>query len=77
VARGDAALGFQQMSELLHVEGIDLLGPLPPPIQIITVFSAAPCVGSTQRDAVRALLDFMTSPETAEAKRRHGMEPAP
>jgi molybdate transport system substrate-binding protein len=76
VARGDVALGFQQMSELLHVEGIDLLGPLPPSIQIVTVFSAAPCAGSAQRDAVRALLDFMVSPESAEAKRRHGMEPA-
>ncbi|NDZ11929.1 molybdenum ABC transporter substrate-binding protein [Variovorax sp. WS11] len=76
VARGDAALGFQQMSELLHVEGIDLLGPLPSSIQITTVFSAAPCLGSARRDAVRALLDFMASPDTAEAKRRHGMEAA-
>ncbi|MBT2302816.1 substrate-binding domain-containing protein [Variovorax paradoxus] len=76
VARGDVALGFQQMSELLHVEGIDLLGALPPSIQIVTVFSAAPCAGSARRDAVRALLDFMRSPETVEAKRRHGMEPA-
>jgi molybdate transport system substrate-binding protein len=76
VARGDVALGFQQVSELLHVEGIDLLGPLPPPAQIVTVFSAAPCVGSARRDDVRALLDFMRSPESAEAKRRHGMEPA-
>ena len=76
VAHGDVALGFQQMSELLHVEGIALLGPLPPSIQITTVFSAAPCLGSSRHDAVRALLDFIASPDTAEAKRRHGMEPA-
>jgi molybdate transport system substrate-binding protein len=75
LARGEATLGFQQMSELLHVEGIDLIGPMPPPIRITTVFSAAPCVGSTRREAARALLDFLRSPDTAEAKRRHGMEP--
>ncbi|MDM0114154.1 substrate-binding domain-containing protein [Variovorax sp. J22R133] len=77
VARGDVALGFQQMSELLHVEGIDLLGPLPDAVQITTVFSAAPCGGANASPAVRALLDYLISPEAVEAKRRHGMEPAP
>ena len=76
VARGDAALGFQQMSELIGVEGIQLLGPLPPEIQIVTTFSAAPAIGSEQPDAVRALLDFMVSADSVESKRRHGMEPA-
>ena len=76
VARGEADLGFQQMSELIGVEGIDLLGPLPDEIQITTVFSAAPGVAGTQREAVRALLDFLVSADSADAKRRHGMEPA-
>jgi molybdate transport system substrate-binding protein len=76
LARGEAALGFQQLSELMGVEGIDLLGPLPPEIQITTVFSAAPAIGCTQPDAVRSLLEFMASAESAPIKRRHGMEPA-
>ncbi|MET3442908.1 molybdate transport system substrate-binding protein [Variovorax paradoxus] len=76
LARGEAALGFQQLSELMGVEGIDLLGPLPPEIQITTVFSVAPVIGCTQPEAVRALLEFMASAESAPIKRRHGMEPA-
>lgn len=76
VASGEVALGFQQLSELLHVEGITLVGPLPPAIQIVTTFSAARCASSAQADAVRALFDFLTSSDAADAKRRHGMEPA-
>jgi molybdate transport system substrate-binding protein len=76
VALGEAALGFQQMSELIGLEGIRLLGPLPQPIQIVTTFSAAPSVGTPHPAAVRALLDFMASDDSAEAKRRHGMAPA-
>jgi molybdate transport system substrate-binding protein len=76
VARGDAALGFQQMSELFGAGGIDLVGPLPAGSQITTIFSAAPGVGGTQPGAVRAWLAFMTSDDSAEAKRRHGMQPA-
>lgn len=76
VARGEAALGFQQMSELIGLEGIRLLGPLPQPIQIVTTFSAAPGFCTPQPVAVRALLDFMASDGSAEAKRRHGMAPA-
>jgi molybdate transport system substrate-binding protein len=76
VATGDVALGFQQLSELMHLDGIDVIGPLPEPIQIVTTFSAGLCAASQQGSAVRAMLDFMASPEVADAKRRHGMEPA-
>ena len=76
VARGEVALGFQQLSELMHLEGIDLVGPLPEAIQIVTTFSAGLCTGSLQAEAVRRMLDFMASPEAADAKRCHGMVPA-
>jgi len=76
VAQGKVALGFQQLSELLHLEGIDLLGPLPDAVQITTTFSGGVCAASTQPEAVRALLAFMASDAAAEVKRRHGMSPA-
>jgi molybdate transport system substrate-binding protein len=76
VARGEVALGFQQLSELMHLEGIDVVGPLPDAVQIVTTFSAGLCAGSPHGEAVRSLLDFMASPEAEQAKRRHGMEPA-
>lgn len=76
VADGKVALGFQQRSELIHLQGIDIVGPLPDAVQITTIFSGAVCATSTQQDAVRALLDYMAGPETEQAKRRQGMEPA-
>ncbi|WP_431122213.1 substrate-binding domain-containing protein [Variovorax paradoxus] len=77
LARGDAELGFQQLSELIGACGIELIGLLPPTVQITTVFTAAPGIGGgAQPEAVRALLDFMRSADSADTKRRHGMEPA-
>jgi len=76
VAAGEVELGFQQLSELMCLPGIQVLGPLPPAIQIITVFSAGVSVTSTQRDSARALLAFMGSTAADAAKRRNGMEPA-
>jgi len=76
IAQGLVALGFQQHSELMDVEGITVLGPLPPEIQITTTFSSGCCAQSTQAPAVQALLNFMASPETAQTKRQLGMEPA-
>ena len=73
VARGAVALGFQQLSELLGVDGIDVLGPLPPAIQINTTFSAGLCTASTQAAAVRQLMDFLSSPAAAPVYQRHGM----
>lgn len=76
VAEGRVELGFQQLSELLHVPGITVVGPLPDDIQIVTTFSAAVCASSQRPAEVRALLNYLASPQTAAAKRRQGMEPA-
>lgn len=76
LARGDVELGFQQRSELSNVDGIEVLGPMPPGTEIVTVFAAACCAASTRPDVVGRLLDFMASADTAAIKRRHGMQPA-
>jgi molybdate transport system substrate-binding protein len=76
VARGDVELGFQQLSELMHLPGLDVIGLLPPEIQVVTVFSAAVCTASYRSAAAHALLAFLASPEADAVKRRHGMEPA-
>jgi molybdate transport system substrate-binding protein len=75
VANGDAEIGFQQVSELLPVKGIDYLGPLPADIQEVTVFSAGVHKAATAPDAGRALLKFLTAPEAAPIIRKTGMEP--
>ena len=74
IAKGEVELGFQQLSELIHLEGISIVGPLPPEIQITTTFSAGVCTASTQADAVKAMLAYMASPAAAAAKLRQGME---
>jgi len=79
VASGEVALGFQQLSELLNVEGIDIVGPLPDVIQITTTFSvgfpASLSSDPTRLAAVQAFLDFTGSPEADAVKRCHGMSP--
>ena len=75
VARGEAEIGFQQISELLPVPGIDLVGPLPPDIQRITIFAAGLHVGAQEPDAARALVKFITAPAAAAVIRKSGMEP--
>lgn len=76
VAEGEVELGFQQYSEMMHLPGIDILGAMPPGCEIVTTFSAGICATSSQADAVRALLAFLSSPAAADAKRRNGMEAA-
>jgi molybdate transport system substrate-binding protein len=73
VARGEAEIGFQQMSELLPFSaGIDIVGPLPAEIQVITVFSGGVHVAARQADAARAWLAFIAA--SAATLKKHGME---
>ncbi len=65
VASGEADIGLHQVSELLPVKGIDIVGPLPPDIQQVTVFSAGVHTDATQADAARALAAFLTTPAAA------------
>jgi molybdate transport system substrate-binding protein len=76
VAQGDADLGFQQLSELIHVKGIEVVGPLPPGIQNVTVFAAGVASASKQPEATAALIAYLASAETEAVKREQGMEPA-
>lgn len=76
VARGEIALGFQQLSELMHLEGITLVGTLPEAVCINTVFSAGICTVSSQTETLSSLLAFMASGEAAAVMLRNGMDPA-
>lgn len=76
VARGEAEIGFQQMSELLPVAGIDVIGPLPPEIQEITLFSAGLHTRAHEPAAARALIAYLKAPAVAPVIRKNGMEPA-
>jgi molybdate transport system substrate-binding protein len=76
LASGGADLGFQQLSELINAPGIDIVGPLPPEIQAMTVFSAGICSASSKPDAARTVIDYLASRDAEAAKRPYGMEPA-
>jgi molybdate transport system substrate-binding protein len=73
LARGEADLGFQQVSELIHVKGIDFLGPLPPDIQHTTAYSAGLHTMAPAPDAAKALLKFLTGPEAAAIIKNGGL----
>jgi molybdate transport system substrate-binding protein len=75
VARGEAEIGFQQVSELLPVAGIDYLGPLPAEIQEVTVFSAGLHAGAQEPDAAKTLVKFLTAPVAKSVIKQTGMEP--
>ena len=75
VARGGAEIGFQQVSELLHVKGIDYLGPLPPDVQEVTVFAAALHKSAAAPDAAKALMRFLSAPAAAPVIKKTGMDP--
>lgn len=75
VARGEAELGFQQISELLPVPGIDFVGPLPAAVQRTTVFAAGVAARSANADAARAFIGFLASPAAADTIRKSGLTP--
>jgi molybdate transport system substrate-binding protein len=76
IATGETEVGFQQISELVHFDGIDYVGPLPGNLQRMTMFSAAIHSGAKQADAARALVKFITAPAAAPVIKKHGLEPA-
>lgn len=75
LAAGEAELGFQQVSELIHVRGIQFLGPLPAELQSYTIYSGAAHSQAPQPAAARALLKALRQPETAAVVKKSGMEP--
>jgi molybdate transport system substrate-binding protein len=77
VARGDAEIGFQQISELRPVPGADIVGPLPSELQTVTIFSAGVAIVSREPDAGKALIKFLASPAASAAIIKSGMEPIP
>jgi molybdate transport system substrate-binding protein len=74
VANGAAEVGFQQLSELLNLSGVAVVGPLPPAIQTVTIFSGGISANCSQPDAARALLEYLASSAASDVKQRHGME---
>jgi len=76
LAQGRVALGFQQLSEMMGVQGITVLGPLPEAVQVTTTFSGSVSVTSAQAQAVQSLLRFWASEATAQIKLGHGLQAA-
>jgi len=75
VARGDAEIGFQQISELLPIAGIEYLGPLPASLQRVTMFSAGIASGAKSPEAARALIKFLQSFDVRAVVLKTGLEP--
>jgi molybdate transport system substrate-binding protein len=75
LVRGEAELGFQQISELKAVAGVDIIGPLPEALQKVTVFSAGIATVSKEPEAGKALIKFLASPAARETIVNSGLEP--
>jgi len=75
VAKGEAEIGMQQISELKAVAGVDIVGPLPDSLQKVTVFSAGIAAGSKEPEAGKALIKFLGSPVARETIVHSGLEP--
>jgi molybdate transport system substrate-binding protein len=74
VANGECEIGFQQISELVHIKGTDYVGPLPAEIQRVTVFTSGVQTGAANAEAARALQQFLVTPAAIATMRRHGLE---
>ena len=75
IASGEAEIGFQQISELIHSPGVEFIGPLPSEVQKITVYSAGIHIGAKQPEAAKALVKSLTAPAAAVVIKKYGMEP--
>jgi len=75
VARGEVEIGFQQMSELLPVQGIDHITPLPPELQKVASFAAGVAASAPDPALARSVIGFLASPEAASAIEASGLEP--
>jgi molybdate transport system substrate-binding protein len=75
VARGGAEIGFQQVSELIRIKGIDYLGPLPADVQEVTLFAAAVHKSAAAPEAAKALVKYLSAPAAAPIIRKTGMDP--
>ena len=75
VARGEAQIGFQQVSELLPIEGITYVGTIPDEVQKVTMFSAGITTRAKDMEAARALVQYLSSPNAAATITQTGMEP--
>ncbi len=75
VARGEAEIGFQQISELLPISGIDHVTPLPAEVQKLSIFSAGVALSTRDSDGAHALIRFLASPQAVRAIKNSGLEP--
>jgi molybdate transport system substrate-binding protein len=75
VAAGKAEMAIQQIPELLAVPGIELVGPLPAEIQLVTVTSAGIFAGTQQAQAAQSLIDFLSAPAAMRVMQARGLEP--
>ena len=75
VARGEAEVGFQQVSELLPIKGIEFLGPIPADVQKVTTFSAGIPVAAKEPDVAKSLIHYLSSPEARQTVIGTGLEP--
>lgn len=75
VATGEFEIGFQQISELKPVKGIDIVGELPPGAQRVTVFAAGVPITATHPEAAKSLIQWLASPAAYSAIKKSGLEP--
>jgi len=76
LVRGEADIGFHQLSELIPVKGIQIVGPLPSELQYITAFSGAIHRDAKEPNAAKALIEFLLAPAVGQSIKKHGLDPA-
>jgi len=76
IAKGDAEIGIQQDPELMAVPGVDIVGPVPPPLQVITTFSVGLDAKAKEVEAAKALIKFLSAPTAGKVYKSKGLDPA-